>query len=52
MKTTQKLTCEERRTAIIRAVRARGFHLVTVPQLLADDPPPEGQPLPQNLSGD
>jgi peptidoglycan/xylan/chitin deacetylase (PgdA/CDA1 family) len=38
--------------AIIRAVRARGFHLVTVPQLLADDPPPEGQPLPQNLSGD
>jgi peptidoglycan-N-acetylglucosamine deacetylase len=38
--------------AVIRAVRARGLHLVTVPQLLADDPPPAGQPLPQNLSGD
>lgn len=38
--------------AIIRAVRARGLHLVTVPQLIADDPPPAGQPLPQNLSGD
>ena len=38
--------------AIIHAVRARGLHLVTVPQLMADDPPPAGQPLPQNLSGD
>jgi peptidoglycan/xylan/chitin deacetylase (PgdA/CDA1 family) len=38
--------------AIVRAVRARGLHLVTVPQLLADSPPPAGQPLPQNLSGD
>ncbi len=37
---------------IIRTLRARGFHLVTVPQLLADDPPPPGQPLPPNLSGD
>jgi peptidoglycan-N-acetylglucosamine deacetylase len=37
---------------IIHAIRARGLHLVTVPQLLADDPPPAGQPLPQNLSGD
>jgi len=37
---------------IIRALRARGFHLVTVPQLLIDDPPPHGQPLPPNLSGD
>jgi peptidoglycan-N-acetylglucosamine deacetylase len=36
---------------IIHTVRARGFHLVTVPQLLANDPPPAGQPLPQNLSG-
>ena len=25
---------------IIRTLRARGFHLVTVPQLLAEDPPP------------
>jgi peptidoglycan-N-acetylglucosamine deacetylase len=37
---------------IIRELRARGFHLVTVPQLLAHDPPPPGQPLPPNLSGD
>jgi len=37
---------------IIRRLRARGFHLVTVPQLLQDDPPPPGQPLPSNLSGD
>jgi peptidoglycan/xylan/chitin deacetylase (PgdA/CDA1 family) len=37
---------------IIRALRARGFHLVTVPQLLMDDPPPAGQQLPPNLSGD
>ena len=37
---------------IIRELRARGFHLVTVPQLLVDDPPPPGQPLPPNLSGD
>ena len=38
--------------AIIRGLRKRGFDLVTVPQLLHDDPPPAGQPLPQNLSGD
>jgi peptidoglycan/xylan/chitin deacetylase (PgdA/CDA1 family) len=37
---------------IIRELRKRGFRLVTVPQLLIDDPPPAGQPLPQNLSGD
>ncbi len=37
---------------IIRALRARGFELVTVPQLLADDPPPPGQQLPSSLSGD
>ncbi len=37
---------------VIHRIRARGLHLVTVPQLLADDPPPAGQPLPQNLSGD
>jgi peptidoglycan/xylan/chitin deacetylase (PgdA/CDA1 family) len=37
---------------IIRELRARQFHLVTVPQLLAHDPPPPGQPLPPNLSGD
>jgi peptidoglycan-N-acetylglucosamine deacetylase len=38
--------------AIVRGLRARGYHLVTVPQLLLDDPPPRGQPLPPNLSGD
>src|SRR5271154_459924 len=37
---------------IIRDLRARGFRLVTVPQLLHDDPPPPGQPLPSSLSGD
>jgi peptidoglycan/xylan/chitin deacetylase (PgdA/CDA1 family) len=37
--------------AIIRGVRARRLRLVTVPQLLMDDPPPGGQQLPPNLSG-
>ncbi len=37
---------------IIKGLRARGYRLVTVPQLLAEDPPPAGQPLPPNLSGD
>ena len=38
--------------AIIHALRARGYRLVTVPQLLHDDPPPAGQPLPTRLAGD
>jgi peptidoglycan/xylan/chitin deacetylase (PgdA/CDA1 family) len=37
---------------VIHALRARGFHLVTVPRLLADDPPPRGLPLPTSLAGD
>jgi peptidoglycan/xylan/chitin deacetylase (PgdA/CDA1 family) len=37
---------------IIRKLRARGLQLVTVPRLLADDPPPRGQPLPTSLAGD
>lgn len=37
---------------IIQSLRRRGYRLVTVPQLLKDDPPPAGQPLPTNLSGD
>jgi peptidoglycan/xylan/chitin deacetylase (PgdA/CDA1 family) len=37
---------------IIRELRARNFHLVTVPQLLADDPPPHGLPIPTSLAGD
>jgi peptidoglycan/xylan/chitin deacetylase (PgdA/CDA1 family) len=38
--------------AIIRGLRARGYRLVTVPQLLRDDPPPPGQTLPSSLDGD
>jgi peptidoglycan/xylan/chitin deacetylase (PgdA/CDA1 family) len=37
---------------IIQTLRARGYRLVTVPQLLRDDPPPPGQPLPSSLRGD
>ncbi len=37
---------------IIKGLRARGYKLVTIPGLLAADPPPHGQPLPTNLSGD
>jgi peptidoglycan/xylan/chitin deacetylase (PgdA/CDA1 family) len=36
---------------IIVRLRQRGFRLVTVAQLLADDPPPVGQPPPQPLAG-
>jgi peptidoglycan/xylan/chitin deacetylase (PgdA/CDA1 family) len=36
---------------IISALRRRGYELVSLPQLLHDDPPPAGQPLPTNLSG-
>ncbi len=37
---------------IITRLRAEHYRLVTVPQLLNDDPPPAGLPLPPNLSGD
>ncbi len=37
---------------IIRELRAKGLKPVTVPQLLADDPPAPGQPLPTSLAGD
>jgi peptidoglycan/xylan/chitin deacetylase (PgdA/CDA1 family) len=37
---------------IVRELRARGYQLVTVPELLRDDPPPPGRPLPANLRGD
>jgi peptidoglycan-N-acetylglucosamine deacetylase len=37
---------------IISKLRAERYRLVTVPQLLKDDPPPAGQPLPANLAGD
>ena len=36
---------------IISALRRRGFKLVTVPQLLADDPPPRGQTSAQPVGG-
>lgn len=36
---------------IVRKLRRRGYRLVTVPQLLEDDPPPRGQPLPHYLGG-
>jgi peptidoglycan/xylan/chitin deacetylase (PgdA/CDA1 family) len=36
---------------IIRGLRRRHFHLVTVSQLAATDPPPRHQPPPQPLSG-
>jgi peptidoglycan-N-acetylglucosamine deacetylase len=38
--------------AILAGLRARGLHPVTVPQLLRDDPPSPGQPLPRSLAGD
>ncbi len=38
--------------AIVNGLRKRGLRPVTVPQLLMDDPPPHGLPLPTNLSGD
>ncbi len=37
--------------AIVRGLRARGYRLVTVPQLLLDDPPPRSQGPPPNLTG-
>lgn len=37
---------------IIERLHERGYQLVTVPELLRDDPPPVGQPPPVNLSGD
>jgi peptidoglycan-N-acetylglucosamine deacetylase len=36
---------------IVRALRARGYRLVTVPRLILDDPPPRNQPLPVNVGG-
>lgn len=37
---------------IIERLKERGYTLVTVPELLRDDPPPVGQPPPVPLSGD
>ncbi len=38
--------------AIIKGLRDRGLEPVTVPQLMLDDPPPAGQPLPPPVTGD
>lgn len=37
---------------IVRALRASGYQLVTVPQLILDDPPRKPQQLPSGLAGD
>lgn len=37
---------------VIERLKERGYTLVTVPELLRDDPPPVGQPPPVPLSGD
>jgi peptidoglycan-N-acetylglucosamine deacetylase len=37
---------------IVRALRKRGYKLVTVPQLILDDPPLTAQALPAHVSGD
>lgn len=37
--------------AIVAGLRKRGLKPVTVPQLLEDDPPPRGQPIPTSLEG-
>jgi peptidoglycan-N-acetylglucosamine deacetylase len=37
---------------IIHGLRARGYRLVTVPELLRDAPPPRGEPPPTSLAGD
>ncbi|HLI33312.1 MAG TPA: polysaccharide deacetylase family protein [Solirubrobacteraceae bacterium] len=38
--------------AIVAGLRRRGLVPVTVPQLLRDDPPPPGRPIPTSLAGD
>lgn len=37
---------------VIEGLERSGYRLVSVPELLEADPPPVGQPLPVNLSGD
>jgi peptidoglycan/xylan/chitin deacetylase (PgdA/CDA1 family) len=32
---------------IVKRLRAKHYHFVTVPELLRDDPPPAGRQLPQ-----
>jgi len=37
---------------IVRALRQHGYHLVTIPQLILDDPPQHTEQLPNNVAGD
>jgi peptidoglycan/xylan/chitin deacetylase (PgdA/CDA1 family) len=37
---------------VIRGLRRRHLRLVTIPRLVLDDPPPQGQALPKRLAGD
>ena len=37
---------------IVRALRGRGYDLVTAPQLILDDPPLTREALPAHMSGD
>lgn len=37
---------------ILARLKQRHFHIVTITQLLRDDPPPHGQPPPHSLAGD
>jgi peptidoglycan/xylan/chitin deacetylase (PgdA/CDA1 family) len=37
---------------IVKALRKRGYRLVTIPQLILDDPPLGSQRLPAHMSGD
>ncbi len=36
---------------IVHGLRLKGYHLVTIPQLLVSDPVPKNQPAPHSLSG-
>ncbi len=36
---------------IVPALRRKGYRLVSLPELLRDDPPPRNQPAPHSLAG-
>jgi peptidoglycan/xylan/chitin deacetylase (PgdA/CDA1 family) len=36
---------------IVQRLRQRGYRLVTIPELIEDDPPPANQPPPHQFSG-
>ncbi len=37
---------------IVHGLRSRGYKLVTIPQLVLDDPPQGHEPTPTSLAGD